>query len=516
MAPRRPISYEQKQALREQRLQQPRASNLELQQWFEATYNRSISTSSVSDILGSRFKYLDGSSRRPAATKRVRAEQWPDLEEALYQWVRRAEDTIPITGELLKQKAQFFWQNLSVYQGKPMPTFSNGWLQGFQHRRSIKSRTQHGEAGSVPEEAEQQMVAIRQALAHYPTKDIYNCDESGLFWKLIPDKGLSTYSLPGRKKVKVRLTAHFCTNADGSDRLPIWIIGKAKKPRSFAAAGVNIQHLNIVYRNNKTAWMTNTIFEEFLRWFDIRMRGRKVVLLMDNFSAHELAVENITQSQRPLENTLIIWLPANSTSRYQPLDQGIIASWKLHWKRQWLRFLMDEFDAGRDPISRMDILKAIRWSIPAWEIDVQSTTISNCFQKGLFRQTYSVSTNPIEAEIRYGLQRLEEARFIQEAMDINNFLNPAEESVQDDIDQVEQQIIAQFEPNDQESEEEELEITPLITVQEALEGLQKLRLFQEQSAGDTALISHLNRHERELKSRREATLEQQDIRNFFT
>jgi hypothetical protein len=65
--------------------------------------------------------------------------------------------------------------------------------------------------------------------------------------------------------------------------------------------------------------MTGAIFKEWLFWFDSKMKGQKVALLMDNFSAHKAAVKDIQ-----LQNTIIIWLPANSTSRYQPLDQGII------------------------------------------------------------------------------------------------------------------------------------------------------------------------------------------------
>jgi hypothetical protein len=54
------------------------------------------------------------------------------------------------------------------------------------------------------------------------------------------------------------------------------------------------------------------------------MSGWNVVLLMDNFSAHQAAVIEIQSSSYPLQNTLIIWLPANSISRYQPLNQGFI------------------------------------------------------------------------------------------------------------------------------------------------------------------------------------------------
>jgi len=58
--------------------------------------------------------------------------------------------------------------------------------------------------------------------------------------------------------------------------------------------------------------MTIQIFIEFLRWFDMKMNGRKVALLIDNFSAHQAAAAEILASQQLLQNTLIIWLPANS------------------------------------------------------------------------------------------------------------------------------------------------------------------------------------------------------------
>lgn len=71
--------------------------------------------------------------------------------------------------------------------------------------------------------------------------------------------------------------------------------------------------------------MTHKIIIEFLRDFDNRIatRGRKVLLLIDNFSAHGLAMETMEEA-KTLRFTKVIWLPANSTSLYQPLDQGII------------------------------------------------------------------------------------------------------------------------------------------------------------------------------------------------
>jgi hypothetical protein len=62
---------------------------------------------------------------------------------------------------------------------------------------------------------------------------------------------------------------------------------------------------------------------EWLQWFDKRA-SRPVLLLMDNFSAHEVAVDLLEESSQPLQWTRIEWFIANTTSIFQLLDQGII------------------------------------------------------------------------------------------------------------------------------------------------------------------------------------------------
>lgn len=127
--------------------------------------------------------------------------------------------------------------------------------------------------GGVTAEAGKEMLIIKQALQAYNQKDIFNRDETGLFWKMIPHWSLSTRILPGRKKEKAWISALFCCNADGSERPPIWFIGRAKNPHTFWAAGTKIQNLNTIWRSNTKAWMTGVIFEEWLRWFDKWMMG---------------------------------------------------------------------------------------------------------------------------------------------------------------------------------------------------------------------------------------------------
>lgn len=114
---------------------------------------------------------------------------------------------------------------------------------------------------------------------------------------------------------------------------PLWIIGNVNKPWAFSQAHIEPYNLGIQWQSNKKAWMTADIFIEWLRAFDIQMSGRNVLLLLDNFSAHQSAVDQINSE---LKHITIIWLPPNSTTKYQPLDQGTIRAWKAIWKRSWV------------------------------------------------------------------------------------------------------------------------------------------------------------------------------------
>jgi hypothetical protein len=98
---------------------------------------------------------------------------------------------------------------------------------------------------------------------------------------------------------------------------------------------------------------------------------------MNNFSAHEVAVELLRVSELPLKWTQILWFPANSTSVFQPLDQGIIQNWKCFVRKELLYFLMTEFDSGRDFLKTHHVLRAIRWGIMAREA-IETETIINC------------------------------------------------------------------------------------------------------------------------------------------
>ncbi|EIC06936.1 CENP-B protein, partial [Microbacterium laevaniformans OR221] len=141
------------------------------------------------------------------------------------------------------------------------PTFSEGWLSRFKKRHSIKHYTRHGEASSITVDVEEEMKALRTIAGEYDEEDIYNMDETGLFWKLSPSQGLSSGPRPGVKKDKTRITVVFCSNSSGTDRYKPWFIGNARTPR--ALRNINISTMGGVWRWNKKAWMTSIIMEDW-------------------------------------------------------------------------------------------------------------------------------------------------------------------------------------------------------------------------------------------------------------
>ena len=119
-------------------------------------------------------------------------------------------------------------------------------------------------------------------------------------------------------------------------------------------------------------------------------------------------------------------------------------------------------------------------------------------------------------DIEHGLHELKRVNNIQQAIDISQFLNPADEQVHDSLMSIDDAIIGQFPARDDEGEEDDNgPILPQILASEALEALYKVRLHEEQQEdANQDLIQLLRRHERVLFRRKQARQQQIDILNY--
>lgn len=474
----------------------------DLAKWFEEKFNQKINMSTISRTLSSRYAFLDEMHGKAVNGKRIRAENWPELESTLSEWIRRAKNQdLAVSQEILRQKARQYWP--TIYPGKDIPSFSNGWLERFQARQEIKIKKQHGDSGDSAEDAGVQLAQIRQILRTFAPRDIFSCDETGLFWKMMPERNLAAGVIPGRRREQARISALFCCNSDGSERLPPLFIGSSERPGSFSKANINIENLGCLWRSNRQAWMTSDIFKEWLLWFDSKMESRKVVLLVDKLSAHQIASQKVSMR---LKNTLVMLLPACPETPCDPLE-GIINVWKIYWKREWLRYINVEFGRGSNPSVTMTILMAVRWAITAWNIDVDNETIVQYFRKELeVGATVTVNHAHLITDITAGLQHLKQTNRIIDIMDTNQYLNCPDEKVNDGIIDIDSIVLSQFLSSGDvdEQDDESNEAIPLISASEALQSLYTLRLYEEQQdVGDRGLIMPLMRYERTLHTRLE-------------
>ena len=103
----------------------------------------------------------------------------------------------------------------------------------------------HVESGDIDlPSAEKQMNEFRSSvqIMGYKVENIFNMDETGLFFQAIPNR---TYLMPSENdkrqaghglkamKAKDRITIILCSNSTGTCKVPPTVIGSAKNPRCF-------------------------------------------------------------------------------------------------------------------------------------------------------------------------------------------------------------------------------------------------------------------------------------------
>ncbi|KIK83360.1 hypothetical protein PAXRUDRAFT_14622 [Paxillus rubicundulus Ve08.2h10] len=171
------------------------------------------------------------------SSKRPRVVTSPAVELALIHWVQHMEAKgETATGPMLREKRRRFEGELQVPEKERL--LSEGWLQSFCKTYKICEHRQHGEAGSVDTEAAQvEREHCQKILARYSLRDRWNFNETALFPYAPPDHGLATKQMSRKKKEKFRITIGVACNADRSEKLKPFFIGKAKKPRCFRKQG---------------------------------------------------------------------------------------------------------------------------------------------------------------------------------------------------------------------------------------------------------------------------------------
>ena len=162
----------------------------------------------------------------------------------------------------------------------------------------------------------------------YSRDQVFNADETGLWWKQLPSKSLCharEIKPKNNKKAKDRITLMACANASGTFYLPLMFVNRSMKPRCFKH--MDMSSLPVDYFTQNKSWVDRRVFRD---WFQNKFMPRvkrfcsgkgipfKILLLLDNAPGHPDAIEMSN------ENVEIVFLPPNTTSIIQPMNQGCL------------------------------------------------------------------------------------------------------------------------------------------------------------------------------------------------
>jgi hypothetical protein len=92
----------------------------------------------------------------------------------------------------------------------------------------------HGEGAEVDKNDPKLLSALEELysiIAQYDPENVYNMDEIGLFFRLLPKYSIMmpNEDIRGKKKAKDRVSLIVCANTSGTHKIPCVMIGKPKE-----------------------------------------------------------------------------------------------------------------------------------------------------------------------------------------------------------------------------------------------------------------------------------------------
>lgn len=205
------------------------------------------------------------------------------------------------------------------------------------------------------------------------------------------------------------------------------MIGKSARPR--AIRHIPKTSLPVYYTGQKSSWINSYIFTD---WFKSEFVPKvknflkkeklplKATLLIDNAGCHpnadELSVNNI----------IVKFLPPNTTSIIQPMDQGIIENLKRRYKTSFLSSLLLAQKNNvciTEYLKTVNIKSVIDWLDHAWNC-VSDKTIFKCWKNLLPPRFFQLEIQDTNDDT------LCNERILEQVQRVNNFADTEIRSIE--------------------------------------------------------------------------------------
>lgn len=419
------------------------------------------------------------------------------FERQLHSWFERQRNQhVPVTREILCKKAKSLFA--AQYGAERQFHASYGWYQKFAKLYSIRNLQICGEKLSSRADLVPQFKAKINNIIEtegFSSEQIYNADESALFYKMLPNKTLvhsKENSAPGRKINKERVTFLCCANKTGLHKLGIVVIGKSRNPRSFK------KQAPIEYYSSKNGWMTSHIFETWFQnsfvpqvklYQEEHNLPQKAILIIDNAPCHtkEELISNCKQYKT-------IFLPPNCTSIIQPMDQNAIRITKLFYKKSLLSKIInadkDDYIKFLKDFTIKDCCCMLKRS---WE-KLSAAIIKTCWST-LFPDEYDSEDDlPLstirERQMSVQTDETNDLRFFTETFNLGMQVSMNDEEVEDWINEVEEKVeVSLSTDTENEQQEENIPCRERIKATDAIQSLTtSIQWAEENNAGGENIL----------------------------
>ncbi|XP_032897133.1 major centromere autoantigen B [Amblyraja radiata] len=341
--------------------------------------------STISTIFKDKSRVRDAvkssASVKSTVIRKKRAGPIGDMERLLVTWMKdQIQKHKPLSLSTIQAMARSFFNTLKENSDDPtypqVFTASPGWFQRFKRRNNFNNVKISGEAASPNTEG---VKAFKEELNRiivdekYLPEQIFNVDETCLFWKRMPEHTYihqESKTMPGFKTYKERVTLLLGGNVAGFKLKPL-LIYHSENPRAFK--NVSKETLPIHYRHNEKAWMTLALFSDwFLNCFIPEAREYcwennipfRILLILDNAPGHPQHIGDMHPYIK------VVYLPPSITALIQPMDQGVISTFKAFYLRQTFAQAVRATESGRtlrDFWNDFNILNATRNIAAAWK-----------------------------------------------------------------------------------------------------------------------------------------------------
>ena len=204
---------------------------------------------------------------------------------------------------------------------------SRTWIFNFMENNNYSYRKAHYvRRGAIQQDAvDHYLKHLSEAVRHYGRDKVLNMDETHV---LLNNFAAYTIAKKGQNDVVIDKscinekagTTYIGTIAmDPSIKFPLYCIAKGKTPtceKKYNNTDPNKSEMD----HSDSGWCSVDVMKRYLNWISSQMGGQPFALVMDIYTTH--IADSIKEEASNL-NIECIYVPANGTGTYQPLDRKI-------------------------------------------------------------------------------------------------------------------------------------------------------------------------------------------------